>query len=105
MKINNVLELKAAIAKLEKETAIGKQELNNQFRSTVHSFNPLNIVRGFMKKIDPPELVSNLLSASVGAGAGALSKRILVGKPNNFFTKIIGKVIQFAVSSVVTKKV
>lgn len=105
MKINNVLELKAAIAYLETETAIQKQELTEQFNATVESLNPINIVRGFIKKIDPPELVGNLLSASVGAGAGALSKRILIGKPTNFFKKIIGKAIQFAVSSVVTKKV
>lgn len=105
MKITNAAELKTAIALLENQKEIQKQEMKGQFKGIIESMNPLRMVRSAMKKIDAPELINSLISASVGAGAGALSKKIFIGKPTNFVKKVLGRVLQFAVSGVVTKKV
>lgn len=104
MQINNADELKTAIAILEHQKQIQKEDLNNQFKSAIHSLNPFNYISKAMRKVDVPEVISSLFSGVTGTLAGMLSKKILVGKTDNFFKNAIGKLAAFVVGGLVTKK-
>jgi hypothetical protein len=104
MKITNAAGLKEAIALLQIEEAAKKEILINQFHVAHESLKPANLIRNvFNKVINSPDIAGNVVDASIGLGAGALSKRILVGKPTNFFKRILGTAIQLTVANAVTK--
>ena len=106
MEINNAIQLKAAIASLETDTEIRKALLIEQFHNTYESFKPANLLKNtFTKLVDTPGIVNDIIGTTVGIGAGVLSKKILVGKPTNIFKRILGTVIQLAVSGAVAKKI
>ena len=104
MQINNAAELKTAIAILEEQKQIQKTDINHQFKSAISSLNPLSNITKAINRVDVPEVISSLLAAAVGTGAGFLSKKILVGKADGFFKKAMGKLVEFVVAGLVTKK-
>ncbi len=105
MEITNAVQLKRAIALLETDTALKKTLMIGQFQDTRDSLKPVNLIKNALTKIvHAPDIVNQVVGTSIGMGAGALSKKILIGKPTNIFKKILGTVIQLFVSNAVAKK-
>src|SRR5450631_3437354 len=104
MDIKTAADLKAAIALLEVDLTVKKRILTEQYHDTCESMRPANIIKNaFNKIVDSGDLADKIIGTTVGLGAGVLSKKILVGKSTNIFKRILGTVIEVAVTSAIAK--
>lgn len=104
MGINNSADLKMAIERLESQNLMQKNVITEQFNNTVESLKPMNLLKSsFSKVAKAPGLVENIINATVGLGAGFLSKRMLIGKSTGILKKLLGNAIEFGVAGLVTK--
>jgi len=104
MEINNTSDLHAAIKKLEQEKEMQKDMLIEQFHITYESLKPVNILKNSLNKVvHSPGAVENIINATVGLGAGLLSKKILIGKSTGIVKKLLGIVLEFGVAGLVSK--
>lgn len=102
--ITNISELKDAIQVLETEQVLKRELLKEQFYITYESFKPVNLLKNTLKDIaTSPNLVNNILGATIGLGTGYLSKKIVVGNSGNIFRKLLGFVVQLGVTNVVNQ--
>ena len=104
MDIKTTSDLQAAIALLEVDASVKKRILTEQYHTTCESLKPANIIKNaFHKIVDSGDLANKIIGTGVGFGAGVLSKKILIGKSTNIFKRILGTVIEIAVTSAVAK--
>jgi len=104
MDIKTTSDLQAAIALLEVDVSVKKRILTDQYHSTSESLKPVNVIKSaFQKMVDSGGLADKIIGTSVGFGAGVLSKNILIGKSTNIFKRLLGTVIELAVTNVVSK--
>jgi hypothetical protein len=104
MPVTNALELKAAIAELEQRKIYQERMLIEQFNHTYESLKPINIIKStFNHVVHSPDLKTNLLDATIGLGAGIISKKLMVRGSSNFFRKMAGTLLEFAIAGIVTK--
>lgn len=102
--ITSTVGLKNAIQLLEVERAIKGQLLKEQLSIAYDSFKPVNLIKGALKDITAsPFLIDNILGTAMGLATGSLSKKIIVGSSGNMFRKLIGSLLQFAVTTIVAK--
>jgi hypothetical protein len=103
---NQNTQLDEAIARLEIERDIKFDALKDQMDITLHSMKPIHILNGALEDIKEfPEVKSNIVQLVVSLAGGYLSKKLLLGKSNSTFKKILGSVIQYGVTNFVSKKV
>ncbi|OFX28065.1 MAG: hypothetical protein A2033_05920 [Bacteroidetes bacterium GWA2_31_9] len=101
--IKSSVELKNAILLLEIDRSIKEQLLKDQFHVIYESVRPINIIKNTIKDItSSPILSENLLGSMIGLATGFISKKIVVGSSGNIFKKLLGSVIQFGVTNVVS---
>ena len=104
MEINNVVQLREAIAILQAEKELNKKILLDQFHDTYDSLKPVNLIKSAFHKVTQlPDIANKVIATSAGLGAGVLSKKILVGNPTNIFKRIFGLVLELVVAGAVTK--
>ena len=94
MEINSSVELKEAIATLQREQLQKKALLLEQFHNTYESLKPVNFIKNtFQKILKSPEITGNVVDASIGISAGVLTKKILVGKSTNPLRRLFGTIL------------
>lgn len=104
MEINNTSDLHAAIKKLEQQKEMQKDMLIEQFHTACESLKPVNILKNSLNRVvHSPGVVENIVNATVGLGAGLLSKKILIGKSTGIVKKLLGLVLEFGVAGLVSK--
>ena len=102
--ITNAAELKNAIQLLQEEELIKRQLLKEQLNLTFESLKPINLLRNTIKDISTsPDLINNIIGNVAGLASGYLSNKIFVGKSGNLIRKIIGILVQFGVTKVVSQ--
>jgi hypothetical protein len=102
--ITSIAGLKDAIQLLEIEQGIKGQLLKEQFYLTYESLKPINILKKTLKEISSsPYLIDNISGTAMGLASGFLSKKIFVGTSGNIFRKLIGSILQFGITNVVTQ--
>jgi hypothetical protein len=102
--IKSIDQLKYAIQLLEAEQAVKKQLLIEQLTVTYESLKPVNLLRRTLKEIaSSQDLSDNLLGTLTGLASGYLSKKVFIGTSGNLFRKLIGSVLQFGVTSVISQ--
>ncbi len=102
--ITSVAGLKNAIQLLEVEQEIKLKQLKEQFHLTYESLKPMSLLDGILKDFGSmSNVIDSLLGAVVGYASGYLSKKILVGGSANIFKRLLGSVLQFGVTNVVSK--
>jgi len=103
MTITNKIQLEHQIALLKNETANKKAIMVQQFHNTYESLKPANLIKGALNStINLPKLGDNFIGASMGIGAGILSKKILtLGRHPGFLKRILGTVAEVAVARLV----
>ena len=105
MEINDAVQLKEAIALLEKNVDFKKQILIEQFHDTYEGLKPVNLVKNAVKKFAAkPGFVNKLVAIAVGNGAGAVASKLLPGKRTNIFKNIFKSAIQLTLSGAIAKK-
>ena len=102
--IHSIAGLKNAILLLEAEQTVKGIVLKEQFKLTYESLKPINILKNTLKEVSSsPLLIDNILGSVVGLATGYLSKKIVVGASGNIFRNILGSILQFGVTNVVSR--
>lgn len=102
--ITSAAELKIAIQQLELERAIQGELLKEHFFLIVDTFTPASIIKRALNDIaTSPYLIDNIIGSSMGIVTGYLSKLVTVGTSNNIFRKLLGSVLQFGVTNIVSQ--
>ncbi|MDO7172344.1 hypothetical protein [Mariniflexile sp. AS56] len=102
---NHNAELDRTIARLEHERKVKLEALKVQFEITSESIKPVNILKGtFQDFQESPGLKKNLLKTAASITGGYLSKKVLFGKSQSIFKKLIGYVFQYGVTHFISKK-
>lgn len=97
--------LDEAIARLEREREIKFEALKDQMHVTFQSMKPVHLLNGVLEDIkELPEVRANIFQLAISLVGGYFSKKLLLGKSNSVFKKILGSVIQFGVTNFVSKK-
>lgn len=103
-KITNVAELRESILLLEIKQANEAQLLKEQFKTTVDSLRPVNLIKKSLKElVSAPELKEDLLATTLSMAAGFLTKKIVIGATHNPIKQIIGTLLQMGVTSIASK--
>jgi len=96
--------LKESIRLLEIRQAEEGKILKEQFKITYESLKPVNLIKSSLKELtSSAEIKNNLFESLVSILTGYLSKKIMVNSKSNSFMKILGALLQFAVTTVVAK--
>lgn len=95
--------LDASIEALTKQQANELAVLKMQFNLTYESLKPINLIRTTINEaVQSTELKNGLMNNVMSVAVGYLSKKVLVGSTHNPLKAILGTVIQFAVSGLVS---
>jgi len=99
-----VESLRESIRLLEIRQAEEGIILKEQFKITYESLKPVNILKNSLKELTgSSELKGNLFESITALLTGFLSRKIMVSSKSNIFTKIMGQVLQFIVTSLVAR--
>jgi hypothetical protein len=102
--INSADDLKAAILQLENKQKQQGELVKEQFTDTFDSLKPVNIIKNIFKEATAsPELKGNILNTSLGLTAGFFAKKLFEKGSANPVRKILGSVLMFGITNVVTK--
>lgn len=102
--LNQTEELNNRIVLLKQKQDFQFNLLRAQFYITYESLKPINLIKGTWKEVmSAPNLKKDLLGSLIGLGTGFLSKKILFGATHNPIKALLGTVLQFGVSNVVSK--
>lgn len=103
---NQNTDLDLAIARLRQERDLKFEELKDQLELTFESVKPINILKGTLEDFKhSTETKSDFLQAALSIAGGYLSKKIVMGKSDSIFKKIIGYVLQYGLTKFISKKV
>jgi type IV secretory pathway TrbL component len=103
-KITSAKELKDAIRFLEEKQTEQGWDLKEQFFIVIESIKPVNIIKNtFNELASSPNLISNILSTSIGLTVGYISNKTIAGSSGNLFRKFLGTILQFGVTALIIK--
>ena len=99
--ITTVSGIRDAIRQLEEKQVAEGQEVKERFLAVVESVKPVNLIKSTFNDITAsPDLVSNIVSTTLGLTAGYLTNKSLVLSTGGVVKKLLGTVLQFGVTSV-----
>jgi hypothetical protein len=97
-------ELKNAIRLAEARQSMNRQLLKEQLLLTYDSLKPANLIRSTLKEVtSSPFLIGNLAGSVVGLTTGYLSKKIVIGSSVSVLRKLLGIVLQFGITNIISK--
>jgi hypothetical protein len=103
-KITSIAGLKNAIQQLEIEQSIKGQRLKEQFLITYESLKPVNILRNTLREaFSSTSLTDSFSGTAFGAASGFLIKKLFVGRSGSALKKLLGAVVQFGVSKIISQ--
>ncbi|MGZ9736447.1 hypothetical protein [Flavobacterium sp. GNP002] len=103
-KINQTEILKETILLMKMKQADELVQLKDQYHYTIESLKPLNLIKNaFGLMATSPEIKGNILNNIVGMTTGYLTKKVLLGSTHNPIKRILGTMLQFVITNVVTK--
>jgi hypothetical protein len=103
--INHIETLQEAIQLLKMQQAGQLDLLKEQYRNTYEHLKPINILkRSFNQLTSTADFKGSVVSNIVGIGTGYLTKKVLLGSTPNIFKKVLGTLLQLAITNVVTKR-
>ncbi len=101
-KRNESNALKEAIGLLETKQAHQLVLLRYQFHLMYNSLQPINLIKNTLHEAaTSPDLKNNIINNAIGLTTGFLSKKILIGASHNPVKKLLGTLIQFAITNFV----
>jgi hypothetical protein len=103
-KINQTEILKETILLMKMKQAEELVQLKDQYHYTIESLKPLNLIKNaFGLMATSPEIKGNILNNIVGMTTGYLTKKVLLGSTHNPIKRILGTMLQFVITNLVTK--
>ena len=106
MKMNNESQvLQQAIQLLKEKQALELAQLTEQYHRTYESLQPVNLIKNvFGQLTNSSEIKGNILNSVIGLVSGYATKKVVLGSTHNPVKKILGAVLQFAITNFVSKK-
>ena len=102
--ISSAVSLRNAIQLLEAEQVASGIILKEQFLLTYESLKPVNILKNTLKEVaTTPLLINNIIGTTVGLATGYLTKKVVIGASGNILRNLLGAVLQFGVTNVVSQ--
>jgi hypothetical protein len=103
-KIHQTKILKETIILMKMKQAEELVQLKDQYQYTIESLKPLNLIKNaFGLMTTSPEIKGNILNNIVGMTTGYLTKKVLLGSTHNPIKRILGTMLQFVITNLVTK--
>jgi hypothetical protein len=103
-KIHQTEILKETIILMKMKQAEELVQLKDQYQYTIESLKPLNLIKNaFGLMTTSPEIKGNILNNIVGMTTGYLTKKVLLGSTHNPIKRILGTMLQFVITNLVTK--
>ena len=103
-KINSSKDLQAAIFSLQQKKEFQRQELENELEGIHESLSAGNILKSTLHSIIGVENVkTKAASSAIGLGTGLIAQRLVSGGSKNIFKKLLGTIVQIAVTGLVAK--
>lgn len=103
-KSNSATSVRETILALEAQQAEQGKIVREQLHLTYESVRPINLIRNTFKEVTAShELTDNIINTSVGLAAGYVSKKIFENVSHSPFRKLLGTVVLFAVTNLVSK--
>lgn len=97
-------DLNDAILMLQKKQSEELLLLRQQFHITFQSLKPINLIKSTLQEItQAPEIKNTIAKNLIGLTTGYLAKKVLVGATAGPINSLIGMVLQFAVTNIVSK--
>ena len=105
MKNKNATEaLNESITLLENKRTEELKLLKEQLHLVHDNLKPINLLKSTFHEItSSPDIKNNIVSNAIGITTGYLTKKVLFGAARNPVTKLVGTLLQFAVTNVVSK--
>ncbi len=98
--ITTVTGLKKAIQQLEDKQAGEWLLLKEHILTTYESFKLINILKQtFKEAVSSPELKLNIADTAIGLTTGFIAKKVMIGKTNNPFKKLLGLILEMTVAN------
>lgn len=99
-----VSALKESIRLVEIRQREDGKILKEQFRITYESLKPVNLVRSSLKElVSSVEIKNSIFETIFSIVSGYLTQKFIVNSKSSFFMKILGLLMQFGVTSFVSK--
>lgn len=103
-KVNETDTLNETIALLQNRQKQELRILKEQFELTYDSLKPLNIIKGAFKEMSTAsDLKGNIINNIIGMSTGYITKKLVLGSSHNPVRQILGTILQFVITNVVTK--
>ena len=101
---NELGDLKHAIIALQQKRSIEREILAEQLYETYESIKPISLIKSTLKQVSSSsELKDKLIGNFMGIGTGILSRKFWVGSSHNPIKRLLGALIQFTITNVVSK--
>jgi hypothetical protein len=100
MKKNNALsDIEIKIRELELEQRVKWEAIKTEFEEIYEKLKPVNLIKSSISDIlKSTDLKTEALNATFSFASGYAAKKIIIGKTNNFFSKLTGNLIEVIVS-------
>jgi hypothetical protein len=96
--------LSQAISLLQVKRAEELKLLKDEFYLLHDSLKPINLIKSTFHEItSTPDIKNNMVSTAIGLTTGYLSKKAIFGTSHNPIKKIVGLLLQFAITNIVSK--
>ncbi len=97
-RLNNAINLLKSRQELELRL------LKEQFYITYEGLKPISIFKNIFSEItSSPDIKDNILNNVIGLTTGYISKKVVFGSSHNPLKKLLGTILQFAISNAVVK--
>ena len=97
-------ELQVTIIEMESAHARDGIELRKHFRNVVDGFRPIKIIKETLSNVaESGKIKDGIASIIIGASAGYLSKKFIESGSKSIFKKVLGTIVMFGVTSLISK--
>jgi len=97
-------ELQEAIIRLEQQRKDELLMLKNQVQETFEELRPTRLLKNVLHDVVArPGAGQGLVDTSLGLMAGHLSEKFVVGNTGNPIKKVLGSILKYAVTNMVTR--
>jgi hypothetical protein len=100
--ITTTSELKASIKILEDKQLLQGQLIKEQFNRITESLKPVNLLKFTLNEvISSPNILTKILSTTIGVAAGFISVRVFMGSSRNLIKKLVGSLLQVGITDLI----
>ncbi len=99
MAINTQAELRNTINELQQQSKFEEGLIKENFKNFTDTLKPASLIKSAFKSVvHSSNLADNAMGATLGLGAGVLSKKLLIGSSAGIVKRLLGTFIEIAVA-------